>query len=1686
MLSKKLQATSYNPIRGLIIFLLIFVWFLAGFPPFWNYPPQTHAAQDTWFNTSYKYRKKLTLDNTLVSGSSNFTNFPVLIAYTDTALKTTGNGGKVENSSGFDIIFTDTAGSPTKLDHEIEKYTATTGEIIMWVEIPTLGATTDTDIYIYYGNSSISSSQENVTGVWDSNFLGVWHLKEDPTGTAPQMKDSTSSANNGTSGGGMVSGDQTTGQVNGGLNFDGADDSVNAASAAAFDNMTTLTVSAWIKPDTLGENNNGRIMQKSGNGASSAGWRFFLSGGAGTERMSFQVTYAPDPARTSANGTISLNTWQHVALTWDASSLAQTNIKIYKNGSETSYATGADGSGSRTSDASNDLIIGNDSTQVRSFDGLIDEERISNVVRSADWIKTEYDNMTNQGTGAGKFVKTLASEEGYVTATGSVDTSWVKGGATGKNVVLTVNNSSNSSAAVGWVKVTRPSANYTLTAGSASGWSASVTASAVTFTGGSIATNASTAFTVTADIASSNETQTAWVVDVDDATDGSSTVAITASSSGALNTGIDATAPTSVSVSSITVNSHTQLTANAATASDASSGLHASAYWFDETSGGAGATDSTEWQSGTSFEDTGLSASTQYCYRVKARDAVLNESAFSTTVCATTNAPPADSTAPAAVTNLATGTPAATSLRLTWTAPGDDGSTGTATSYDVRYLTATITDANWSSATQAAGEPAPQVAGSSETFTVTGLSSNTTYYFALKTSDEASNASGISNVPNGLTSQAPSSAPTDSTAPSISAVASSNIAFSSVTITWSTDEASDSQVEYGKTTSYGSETTLDTSLVSSHTINISGLLAQTTYNYRVKSKDSSANLATSLNFTFATASTPLSGTAPIKDTTAPVISEVSATAALNSTTITWKTDEAATSLVEYGKDTGTGSTVYDLATKKDATLLTTHSLSLSGLEPRTKYTYQILSEDKEGNVGISKGHTITTLSPPVPLISGLQISSITMSGARITWKSDIPATSQLKFGTKDGILNQTTLESQTLRTEHGVTLTDLTPSTAYYVKAVSRSATGEEGTSEQASFTTQAPPPKPILSDVLVPSVKPTSAKITWKTNLAATSQVKFGAKKGEYSQVTIELQALTKEHTLILSDLAPATTYYFVAVSRDSKGLEGVSDEGTLRTESLEIQSIAEVAKPQALPVGSPGTQIPKIAAGETMSIIPILSTSGDTLPPEVTLFSFTQNPTQNTSPTIQGKATDSRGVIAGVSYSTDGGLSWHPISEIKGMGSSLANFSAVIPNLQDGNYPILFRARDNSGNIGKSEIKELIIDIKPPATGANIFLLGNQSLVSAAYGTIATLQGITQRVVTSTVGGAVSVEMVATKKSEREGEEEKTEEITFPLTYSKPADLWFGDMTLEKTGVYDLAFRALDGANRVSLRPINPLSVASSGKTIDAKTKEPLQGVKVSIFQFVYDEYDYVLWPGQIFNQANPQISSKDGSYSFIIPPGKYYITAQKDGYDTLYSSVIDIRSHSSINFTFALSPRSTLSLPFPLFGSNTLPLPPIPDFFSYRRTAKPEEPNVLASDRVTSLIGKPAPLFTLSDTSGVPIDLRYLRGKKTILTVWSTWSPQAQIQLPLLNKLQQENKRDVRVVLISIQESEGVIESYLRRGGYEIPSLIDREGTITEIYPIFSLPQHFFLDRKGIVRDAHVGFLTTEELLEKIKEL
>jgi len=141
---------------------------------------------------------------------------------------------------------------------------------------------------------------------------------------------------------------------------------------------------------------------------------------------------------------------------------------------------------------------------------------------------------------------------------------------------------------------------------------------------------------------------------------------------------------------------------------------------------------------------TGLTPSTTYYFALKVGDEVPNWSAVSNVITRTTLA--MDTAFPGAPTSLTATSFTETSASLRWTASGDDDATGTANTFDLRYSTSPITDANWSSATPVSNEPSPGPSGTVHNLTVNGLVRERTYYFAIRALDEVGNLSPLSNV----------------------------------------------------------------------------------------------------------------------------------------------------------------------------------------------------------------------------------------------------------------------------------------------------------------------------------------------------------------------------------------------------------------------------------------------------------------------------------------------------------------------------------------------------------------------------------------------------------------------------------------------------------------------------------------------------------------------------------------------------------------------------------------------------------------------------------------------------------------------------------------------------------------------------------------------------------------------------
>ena len=180
-----------------------------------------------------------------------------------------------------------------------------------------------------------------------------------------------------------------------------------------------------------------------------------------------------------------------------------------------------------------------------------------------------------------------------------------------------------------------------------------------------------------------------------------------------------------------------------------------------------------------------------------------------------------------------------------------------------------------------------------------------------------------------------------------------------------------------------------------------------------------------------------------------------------SATITWKTSEPSTSQVIV-RDS---SDVTITTTELQETLVTNHSVSLSGLQPNTTYQYTVISRDAAGNEATFKEELITAAKADEtpPAISGVSVSQITESSAIITWNTNETATSQANYGKTETYGSTTTLDSN-LTTSHSVTLTGLDDGTTYYFQAISKDSNGNVATSANQTFET--PTAIPVGSQV--------------------------------------------------------------------------------------------------------------------------------------------------------------------------------------------------------------------------------------------------------------------------------------------------------------------------------------------------------------------------------------------------------------------------------------------------------------------------------------------------------------------------------------------------------------------------------------------------------------------------------------------
>jgi hypothetical protein len=329
-----------------------------------------------WWDTNWTKCRNIIIANT---GTTTLSNFP---AYIDLAF----DSDMQSNYHDIRFINTSCANGGVELDFEIETYTAEASADV-WVEIDNLPAA-GTTIAVYYGNASATSG-ENVNGTWVSSHKGVWHLSDKSTDLPNQdsTSDSTSNSNHGTP---QSSPASTSGKIGKALDFDvgdntsielGTDDSLDLSTG----NSPNWTISLWVKPASGFVDNDYPVMYAYGD--------YLATVGLDKDNGKIEHRRNDDNSPLYNDNNLTTDAWHHVVVTRDNSFTT-----FYLNGN----ANGSRNVENITGDSYGSFIGGwtgtdsDDTYKAGDLKGVIDEVRVSNVVRSPDWIKQSYDLVQDQ------------------------------------------------------------------------------------------------------------------------------------------------------------------------------------------------------------------------------------------------------------------------------------------------------------------------------------------------------------------------------------------------------------------------------------------------------------------------------------------------------------------------------------------------------------------------------------------------------------------------------------------------------------------------------------------------------------------------------------------------------------------------------------------------------------------------------------------------------------------------------------------------------------------------------------------------------------------------------------------------------------------------------------------------------------------------------------------------------------------------------------------------------------------------------------------------------------------------------------------------------------------------------------------------------------------------------------------
>ncbi len=275
----------------------------------------------------------------------------------------------------------------------------------------------------------------------------------------------------------------------------------------------------------------------------------------------------------------------------------------------------------------------------------------------------------------------------------------------------------------------------------------------------------------------------------------------------------------------------------------------------------------------------------------------------------------------------------------------------------------------------------------------------------------------------------------------------------------------------------------------------------------------------------------------LNDTVAPVASDFGNSVAGTSAKITWNTNEFARCTARYGTQPGNYTdTIENLLHFKQ------HEATLPAITIGAIYYVQLVCTDQSDNTATSAEFSFGT-DKVAPVISGFN-HTVSGNGVSITWQTDEPATTQVRYGTAPGNHPQNAT-TPGLSTTHTLALTGLADG-KYYAQLISVDPSGNQTIGTEFSFVIDTTAPQ--IGAITEPVLTGNNARIGWTTNEAATALIEFGTQAGVYTG-SVTAPAGTGSQQFTLPGLAWGTTYFVRIRVDDGHGNVTTSSEFSFTT---------------------------------------------------------------------------------------------------------------------------------------------------------------------------------------------------------------------------------------------------------------------------------------------------------------------------------------------------------------------------------------------------------------------------------------------------------------------------------------------------------------------------------------------------------